>query len=307
MTRHRKCNGQLSSNDIRNEFCVKDGLRIYQYDVRNIKNASYDLTPTIIAMSAKRGMLETVYREKRFPFRYFITVKAKDTVLIICNEYLRVPPYIAGHVVSRVTRVTQGFGHISTSIDPNWDGALLIALSNPMNKPLKVYVGANVLGLDSRNPLATIIFHYLNQPIKDDRSECPGMRIDLLRREHYANKKGPKAWFFKTLHFHRRAYTDFFFELCEAKERQIGDEEWGNFVKLINGTDHERNDKVKGKTRTLDFVVTETWCVRFWLWMQKHVLVVWCLVIIILFILWNIGLLSDTVTDWIQSFIEILS
>ena len=307
MFKHYRRSGQLSSIDIKNEFTKKDGLRIFQSDPKNIKSASYDLTPTIIAMSAKHGMLETVYREKKYPFRYFITVKAKDTVLIVCNEYLRVPPYISGHIVSRVTRVTQGFGHISTSIDPNWDGALLIALSNPMNKPLKVYVGTNVLGLDSRNPLATVIFHYLNTPIQDARCEYPGMRIDLLKREHYANKTGFKQWIFKKTHFRRRAFTDFFFELCDAKKKYLGEGEWCNFVKQINGSENDESTKIKGRSKMLDFVVTETWYIRFLLWLQKHSWLWYVFLFGLLFVLWKVDLLSEELTEWIRSTLDIFS
>jgi len=52
--------------------------------------------------------------------------------LVVTKEYISVPSNIVGYVVSRVSKVSEGFGHVSTSIDPNWKGALLIAL-----KPIK--------------------------------------------------------------------------------------------------------------------------------------------------------------------------
>lgn len=116
--------GQLGRLDILKE--KKSGLIIYPYESRYLKAASYDLTPTVVAMSSKIGMLETVYREKNYKKdRYFILVHPKDTVLIISNEYLNVPENIAGYISSRVSKVVEGFGHISTTIDPNWTGALL--------------------------------------------------------------------------------------------------------------------------------------------------------------------------------------
>ena len=59
--------GQLSKYDFLNEQKKGHGLKIYPFSEHCQKAASYDITPTIIAMSAKTGMLETVYREDTYP------------------------------------------------------------------------------------------------------------------------------------------------------------------------------------------------------------------------------------------------
>ena len=166
------CGGQLSKYDLKREQESKKGLKIFPFDKYCIKAASYDLTPTIVAMSSKVGMLETVYREK-LPVedRYYIYVRPKDTVLIVSNEYLIVPSNIAGYVSSRVSKVVEGFGHISTTIDPNWSGAALIAVSNPSTQMLKIYVGRNVAQKGIPNQLATVTFHYLHNSCKKKDKE----------------------------------------------------------------------------------------------------------------------------------------
>ena len=55
--------GQLSKHDILQEIEKKDGLKIFPCYPSCLKAASYDITPTLVAMSAKLGMLETVYCE----------------------------------------------------------------------------------------------------------------------------------------------------------------------------------------------------------------------------------------------------
>ena len=115
-------------------------------------------------MSSRTGMLETVYRESKYPFHHYIIVSAKDSILVVSNKYIHVPKYIAGRVVSRVSKVVEGFGRSSTSIDPGWSGAALIALSNPSNKPIKVRVGTSLHNVVPENPLATVIFNYLASP-----------------------------------------------------------------------------------------------------------------------------------------------
>ena len=73
--------GQLSNCDIMREHGAEGGLQIKPFNHMLLKAASYDITPSLIALSAKTGMLETVYREQKFPFRHYIIVSAKDSIL----------------------------------------------------------------------------------------------------------------------------------------------------------------------------------------------------------------------------------
>ncbi|MBQ9234484.1 MAG: hypothetical protein IJ167_10705, partial [Lachnospiraceae bacterium] len=210
--------GQLSSKDIEKEKAVQTGLKIVPFSDNCLKGASYDISPTIIAMSTKVGMLETVYCDKSDPDKYYIYVKAKDTVLAISKEYIVLPSYMAGYVVSRVSKVSEGFRHVSTSIDPNWNGALLIGLSNPTNKSIKVFVGGND-NREKNDSLATITLHYLNTSCEENNIEYRGMRLDLLNKIRYSDysRKGIRNWFYKVFYIRRKKYTDFFFRYCDRK------------------------------------------------------------------------------------------
>lgn len=90
------CKGQLGRQDYIDERNREGGLRIEPFNEHiDLKLASYDITPTMIAMSAKCGLLETVYQKKDMSL--YIKVRPGDTVLVVSNEFISVPPYMAGY------------------------------------------------------------------------------------------------------------------------------------------------------------------------------------------------------------------
>lgn len=301
---------QLSREDILAEK-EKNGLIILPFDLNRLKGASYDVSPTIIAMSTKTGMLETVYREKEYPNKYYIYVKAKDTVLAVSREYISVPLRIAGYVVSRVSKVSEGFGHVSTSIDPNWKGALLIALSNPSNKPIKVYVGGANDEIENSNSLATISFHYLNTPCSDIGNIHTGMRLDLLKKLSYSTRQGVKAGLTRLFHPKRKKYTDFFFHFCENSILDM--EHWPEIVKELQGFTPKAEcayckhfvESAKRKKQCLsDFIITEHFLLRIIHWLQKYWATIWKTIAIIFAFLVAVGLLPESWQSAIKSFFE---
>ncbi len=295
------CGGQLSKYDLKREQESKKGLKIFPFDKYCIKAASYDLTPTIVAMSSKVGMLETVYREK-LPVedRYYIYVRPKDTVLIVSNEYLIVPSNIAGYVSSRVSKVVEGFGHISTTIDPNWSGAALIAVSNPSTQMLKIYVGRNVAQKGIPNQLATVTFHYLHNSCKkkDKEQKQEGMRLDLLRNINYTEKKGVRSFFRNLFLRRRREFTDYFFAASKELEQGFTEERWTLFLKdFSNLTAPPRSEDAivsqKAQKLARDFIITENVFIRMFHWQEKHTTVRFLLIITVLVVLWRTGILSE--------------
>lgn len=304
--------GQLSKKDILKEE-EQNGLKIIPREEKRLKAASYDVTPTIIAMSTKLGMLETVYKEKDYPHRYFIYVQAKDTVLIVSNEYFIVPQYIAGYVVSRLSKVAEGFGHISTSIDPNWKGALLIALSNPMNRPIKVYVGGTACQIENNNSLATVSFHYLNTECSETDIEHREMRFDLLEKHNYSQRRGIRAFFNKLFHPKRRKYTDFFINYC--KNTVINEESWNDVVKDFQGMlpvaesnckycEHFKSNGRRAKSHFADFIVTETTARRLKYWYEKHGTIIWTIIKVAFALLIALKIMPEGWQDALLSFLE---
>lgn len=314
-TNHKK--GQLSKNDIINELNSDNGLKIRlginEDDIvkKIICSASYDITPSIVAMSSKIGMLETVYKtSSKLENSYYIYVKPKDTVMIVSNEFICLPPNMAGYVTSRVSNVVRGFGHISTTIDPSWNGALLIALSNPSNHAIRINVGISTLKkendeykvIDSQNTLATLTFHYLHSSIADVNQKYKSMRIDLLESIKYDKKCGIKAAFRKVFHFKRRRYTDYFFEYLQIHGNEMLTESgWSEFLdefsKVVKNNNNDNNFSVT------NFVIKENIFRRAIRFIIEHRLSFTLLLIIFLLILFRFNLIS---TDIIQFILQLL-
>lgn len=247
--------GQLSKRDIlANKLIYPQGYE------KNYKAASYDITPTAIAMSTRSGMLETVFvdRKKLYQNEHYIYVHPKDSVLIISNEFIRVPTNIAGYISSRVSNVARGFGHICTTIDPGWNGAVLIALSNPTNKPIRIEVGIN--GKKSY-PLATMTFHYLSRKVFV-KSEHGSMRLDLLETNAYFNKKGLRSALRKLFFRKRRIYTDAFFDYIDAHKDVLNNADgWNCFLDEFSRFTGEHS-----KT----FVKRDSWIKSVFMWFETY-------------------------------------
>ncbi len=301
--------GQLSQQDIKKELDKTDepGLKIITMDNNNeqnlitkhIKYSSFDITPSIVALSAKTGMLETVYQYKKMITNsYYICVKPKDTVLIVSNEYICIPNYISGYVTSRVSNVVKGFGHISTTVDPTWQGALLIALSNPSNQVLKIDVGTptkknndgelNII--DISQTLATVTFHYLNTPYNGNPMEYKSMRMDLLKKMHYKNKNGLRAFFRKKFLSRRRKFTDYFFEYLETNNNLIITEKgWKDFLQEFSTiTNKNNNDENIKKIHAYNFIIKENIFIRlkyFYINHKSSIFTVLTVVVIVLLIM----------------------
>lgn len=101
----------------------------------NLTAAGYNLQVSDIIISTRSGLPLKIYTSGQY--RY-VDVPANDTVLITTVESIFVGPQIMGTFHSRVSIVSQGFGHISTTLDPTWCGPLLIAVNNPIEQEKKI-------------------------------------------------------------------------------------------------------------------------------------------------------------------------
>ena len=310
--------GQLSDRDIRIELDDEE-IVIKPYDINSLKNASYDISPTIIAMSTKLGMLETVYRDKKYPHQFYIYVKPNDSILMVSKEFIKLPQYISGYVVSRVSKIMYGFGHISTSIDPSWEGALLIGLNNPTKKPIKVYVSKGLNTKAKDISLATITFHYLNTPSNNSTKIQKGMRLDLLNKESYSNRKTIKSLYYQVIHPKRKSFTDFYFSYCNSNNinytswENICEEFQGQSVRLTANCSTEHSDNLevthgrnykKEKNSFADYIITESIVSRAYHYLQIHFQIVIVLLKIICVVLVVLGILPNNVKETILELLK---
>lgn len=289
--------GQLSREDMTREIIAKKlVIKPQSQDITNdpkIKAASVDISPSCLIMSVKRGSFMRIYssisrcaKGHRNPEwhcaackknnqntlscseQLYTYIQPRDTALVLSKEYLQLPENMCGNVYSRVSTVSSGLGHISTTIDPLWKGALLIAISNPSSEPIKLILQ------DERAesvPLATVTFQYLNTPVDPTKSYSTHLpaRVDILERYLFDISQSKKrSALFSTFWYRFWHIKDYHLtvRLIERlkKMKDIQPDEW---QKNLNELEEEvRSQKNRG----------HKW--QYWLmdkvrWLQKFLLI----------------------------------
>lgn len=294
--------GQLSREDIIREL---DNQKLI-IEPRNksaekepqIKTASFDISPSCLIMSVKTGSFMRIHSSisrcakghrnpewrcatcskngKNLPDcseQLYTYIQPRDTALVLSREYLKIPENMSGNVYSRVSTVSSGLGHISTTIDPLWKGALLIAISNPSSEPIKLMLQ------DEREesiPLATVTLQYLNTPVdpKKSRSTHLPARVDILERYLFdlsdAKKRTVLVGTFWYRFWHIKDYY-LTVRLIEQlkKMKDIQPTEWKENLEKLE--EEVRSQKIRGGK----------W--RYWLvdnsrWLRKLVLIIGLLI-----------------------------
>jgi deoxycytidine triphosphate deaminase len=153
----------LSDKDI-SDYLNKE-IVIEPFNEDNLTPLGYNLSPSNFVFSLKKKEL---IQEENAHYK----ICANDTVLILTSEAVWVSKKIAGTFHSKVGVVSNGFGHISTTLDPNWIGPLLISLNNPTNMDLL---------LPSNKTFVTLIFYKLKSKSMNSHDNAPS-RTDIIRK-----------------------------------------------------------------------------------------------------------------------------
>lgn len=121
----------LSRDNIR-QAMAEGHLRIFPFEEKKLTGIGYNISTTDFAFSTNQGILLTIHQETkdRGVMRY-VVIPPNDTVLFFSREYIEVDNTLAGTFHSKVSCVSQGLGHISTTLDPTWKGQLLLSVNNP--------------------------------------------------------------------------------------------------------------------------------------------------------------------------------
>ena len=172
--------GTLTDKDIREAFYSND-IFIHPFEEKMLTGVGYNLRPSELIISTKTGMPLQIREENNV--RY-VMVGPHDTVLISTVEYISVSERIMGTFHSRVSVVSEGFGHISTTLDPNWNGPLLIALNNPSSSKKKLILSVG----KEKVAFATLIFYHNYNKAEKVHDNKPN-RIDILMNYRAKPKK----------------------------------------------------------------------------------------------------------------------
>ena len=112
-------------------------LLIDPYEPKSLTPVGYDLrVGTPYATSNRRGRSSLKNGES-------LTIRPGATALITTLEKIEMPRdcLTSGFIESKVSKVSKGLSHISTTVDPDWRGNLLVAIHNHSNEPISLAYG----------------------------------------------------------------------------------------------------------------------------------------------------------------------
>ncbi|MDI6603454.1 MAG: hypothetical protein QME57_05140, partial [Patescibacteria group bacterium] len=162
----------LTDTDLRSKICSdknwKEGskIHIYPFSEDSLTPVGYDLRVGNLYSSSLHGG----------PFRLEdngrIVISPGDTVLITTLEKIGMPKdkSISALIMSKVSKVSKGLSHISTPIDPDYDGEPLIAMNNYSRSTIELLFG---------EPFCTIVFFENKSHSTKSCGKVPG-RLDIF-------------------------------------------------------------------------------------------------------------------------------
>lgn len=209
--------GTLNDRDIK-AACTNGELYISPFEEKNLTALGYNLKPSAFVISTRTGLPLLV---KKKHSERFVWVHPHETILVTTKESVFVGPQIFGTFHSKVKLVSQGFSHISTTLDPLWNGPLLFAITNTSSKKRK-FVLEDISGATT---VVTVVFYRFQSNVVKIHDNPP-CRMDVL--EHYV--KTPHiidvAHWFKSFRIYRKfivelqlsAQTEINLDACESED-----------------------------------------------------------------------------------------
>ena len=174
----------LTDTDLTNLFCTtenwgdKNKIYLYPFDEKSLTPVGYDIRVGEKYSSALKTDHFTL-REGEL-----IEIKPKDTILITSLEKIGMPKNrkISALILSQVSKVSKGLSHISTTIDPDWEGKLLIAIHNHSRDKVELRFG---------EPFCTVVFFENKSPSTKDCCKIPD-RLDIYEQKWIEQTKKAK-------------------------------------------------------------------------------------------------------------------
>lgn len=133
------------------------------FDDAGLTSIGYDLSVGEFVYSLSRGLLTASEAGEYL-------INSGESILVLTREFLWVSDQLAGTFHSKVSMVSQGYSHISTTLDPQWSGPLLIATSNRSTRKLTLTTGQKFV---------TVVFYRTTSPATRPHQKPPARR-DIL-------------------------------------------------------------------------------------------------------------------------------
>lgn len=148
--------GFLTDTQIRHAIKNKD-IIIYPFSESNLTPVGYNFSFSKFILSLNKRNFVPILFDAKSKCEYFI-LKPNETVLALTHETVSVATDIGGTFHSKVSLVSIGLGHVSTTLDPGWQGQLLVPLNNPTKHSIRVVIKEEVKGENIAKTFITLVF-----------------------------------------------------------------------------------------------------------------------------------------------------
>lgn len=169
----------LSNVDIEKEL-VEGSILIFPFVKDNLKGASYNLTASHLAWKVPEKESDSYVTAYDSVYNKVI-IPRKSTVLIVTNEAIYVSDRIAASYHSKVKLVSEGIGHIGTTLDPGYLGVSIIALHNHTEKNIEL--------IPEKTTFVSIMFQFVRTKAEPEQHDNRPGRPDILSRVGLSNKE----------------------------------------------------------------------------------------------------------------------
>lgn len=176
-------------NDIQIDKARKAGeLVICPYSESNLTPVGYNLSFSRFIVSLRKKAFVKIKHKGN---EWFFYLRPHETVLVLTRETIWVSKFIGGTFHSKVSLVTRGLGHVSTTLDPGWNGQLLVPLNNPTREKIKIVIARDDNNVKVFETFLTMVLFRAQEAALNTKSDNKAARIELLEEileEHKHNK-----------------------------------------------------------------------------------------------------------------------
>ena len=123
---------------------------------------------------------ETFHKKNEIVKNVYFELQPGDSALALTRETIWVSGSIAGTFHSKVAYAAKGLGQISTTLDPGWQGQLLITMNNPNKFPVKIIIASKKGNEEFRyKTFITLCLYRLNTPASSS-SDNVYARLEII-------------------------------------------------------------------------------------------------------------------------------
>ena len=207
-------------NDILIKKARDEGrLVICPYDENNLTPVGYNLSFSRFIVSLRKSTFIKVHHKGD---EWYFNLKPNETVLVLTRETIWVSKFIGGTFHSKVSLVTKGLGHVSTTLDPGWHGQLLVPINNPTKEPIKIIIAKDSnQGIKFETFITMVLFQAQEASLYSGDSN-KAARVELLEEILKEKKRNKDAEFLRKVYEKvRNSITrmELFDDLNDPKDR----------------------------------------------------------------------------------------